>query len=143
MDVSVADNPTESRFELHADGELAGFAAYHRSQGQIAFTHTEVDDAYEGQGLGSRLAATALDAAREEGLAVLPSCPFIRGYIAEHDEYVDLVPESERGDSRCEEELQGRGDHRQLRQRAQSPSWERMRRVTSPPSARPCVSRIT
>ena len=97
MDVRVADNPEESRFEAFADGQLAGFAAYKRSPGQIALTHTEVEDGFEGKGVGSRLAAAALDAARAEGLAVLPFCPFIRGYIAEHGEYLDLVPESERG----------------------------------------------
>jgi hypothetical protein len=27
---------------------------------------------------------------------VLPFCPFIRRYIAEHGDYLDLVPKSER-----------------------------------------------
>jgi hypothetical protein len=96
MEVRVTDNPGEHRFEATVDGELAGFAIYHRSPGQIAFTHTEVDDAFEGHGVGSRLATVALDAARAEGLAVLPFCPFIRRYIAEHGDYLDLVPKSER-----------------------------------------------
>ena len=38
-----------------------------------------------------------LDAARDEGLAVLPYCPFTAGYIRNHrDDYVDLVPEDKR-----------------------------------------------
>jgi uncharacterized protein len=96
VDVRVADNADEGRFELFADGELAG-SAYYRMEGDaIAFTHTEVDDAYEGQGLGSKLASSALDQARARGLSVLPYCPFIRGYIQRHDEYLDLVPPGER-----------------------------------------------
>ena len=55
-----------------------------------------MDDAYEGQGVGSELAAGALDDARARGLRVLPYCPFIRGYIERHQEYLDLVPEGER-----------------------------------------------
>ncbi len=96
VDIRVADNPAESRFEVFAGEELAG-SAYYRMEGEaLAFTHTEVDDAFEGQGLGSRLAAGALDDARARGVAVLPYCPFIRGYIERHEEYRDLVPESER-----------------------------------------------
>jgi predicted GNAT family acetyltransferase len=38
-----------------------------------------------------------LDAARGDGLAVLPHCPFIAGYIREHaDDYLELVPEERR-----------------------------------------------
>lgn len=29
-------------------------------------------------------------------MQVLPYCPFIRGWIAKHPAYVDMVPESER-----------------------------------------------
>ena len=95
--MTVADNPDEGRFEVFAEGEFAG-AAYYRAEGDaIAFTHTEVDDAYEGQGLGSKLAAGALDEMRERGRGVRPYCPFIRGYIQRHAEYVDLVPEDQRG----------------------------------------------
>ena len=92
MDVRVADNPEKGRFELFADDELAGSAYYRMEDGAIAFTHTEVDDAYEGQGLGSKLASAALDEVRSRGLAVRPYCRFIRGYIERHPEYIDLVP---------------------------------------------------
>jgi predicted GNAT family acetyltransferase len=58
------------------------------------FTHTDIDDAFEGRGLGSTLVRAALDTARERGLAVRPDCPFVRAYVAKHpDEYLDLVPE--------------------------------------------------
>ena len=60
----------------------------------IVFTHTEIGDEFEGQGLGSTLIRTALDAARERGLSVRPDCPFVRAYVARHpDAYLDLVPE--------------------------------------------------
>jgi predicted GNAT family acetyltransferase len=94
--VEVADNPGESRFEITCDGELAGFAAYKRQPGVISFSHTEVDDKFEGRGLGSKLAKAVLDAAREEGLDVLPFCPFIAGWIGKHPEYLDLVPADQR-----------------------------------------------
>ncbi len=76
------------------DGEPAGFAAYRAKPGLIAFIHTEVDDAFEGQGVGSALVSQALDDARRKGLEVLPFCPFVNSYIHRHREYADLVPES-------------------------------------------------
>jgi uncharacterized protein len=92
-ELSVRDAPERSRFEI-GDGEVvAGFVRYERGGDRIAFTHTETAPEFEGQGVGSRLVSGALDAARDEGLAVLPFCPFVRGYIARHaDSYVDLVP---------------------------------------------------
>lgn len=96
--ITVADNPAEQRYEVRADGELAGFAQYRAGRDQIAFTHTEVDDRFAGQGLASRLIAFALGDARERGLAVLPFCPFVRAYIQRHAEYVDLVPAGRRGE---------------------------------------------
>ena len=85
-------------------GELAGFSEYRRRPGLIAFTHTLIDPRFEGQGLAGRLVQTALSEARSQGLAVLPFCPFVRGYIAEHrEEYIDLIP----GDLRDSFELVG------------------------------------
>jgi predicted GNAT family acetyltransferase len=93
---SVVDNPEAERFEIRAGGQLAGFTQYRRRPGLIAFIHTEVDPAFERQGVGSQLIASALDTARSEGLAVLPFCPFVRGYIQKHHAYLDLVPAAHR-----------------------------------------------
>ena len=89
--LEVRDNPGESRFEVLEDGVVAGFAVYRRRPGRIIFVHTEVDPAFGGRGIGGRLAAGALDAARAAGDRVLPLCPFIAAYIDDHPEYQDLV----------------------------------------------------
>jgi uncharacterized protein len=88
----IVDNPQRSRFEVYTDDEaLAGFAEYRRDAARIVFTHTEIDPAFEGQGLGSRLAAGALDAVRGRQLKVVAQCPFIARYLARHQEYADLL----------------------------------------------------
>jgi predicted GNAT family acetyltransferase len=96
MDVEVADNPDKARFEIVADGELAGFVQYHLRGDEIAFTHTETDDRFRGHGLASQLVRAALDAARVRQLAVLPYCPFVRSWLDQHPEYADLVPAGRR-----------------------------------------------
>jgi predicted GNAT family acetyltransferase len=96
VDNQVVDRPEQHRFEITADGQVAGFADYQLRGQQIMFTHTEVDEAYEGKGLGSVLVRHALDAARDRGLAVLPLCPFVRSWIARHPDYLPLVPQAAR-----------------------------------------------
>ena len=97
MAVVVQDNPDLTRYEVFENGELAGFSEYTRSDGAIALKHTEVDDRFEGRGIGSALARGVLDAARSDGLAVLPYCPFMAGYIRGHRaDYVELVPPDQR-----------------------------------------------
>jgi predicted GNAT family acetyltransferase len=89
--VEFVDNPEARQFEVRVDGALAGFVSYRLRESEIEFLHTEVRDEFEGHGLGSRLAAAALDMARDRGLAVKPTCPFIADYIKEHEQYRDLV----------------------------------------------------
>ena len=91
MAISIEDNPQQRRVEIRVDGELAGAVIYRRRPGRIVFRHTEIDDAYEGQGLGSQLARAALDQARDRGDQVVAVCPFISRFIREHPEYADLT----------------------------------------------------
>jgi hypothetical protein len=83
--------PLPSRYELRLGGRLIGLAAYRRRDGRIVFTHTEVDESCAGHGLGSRLAGEALESAAQQGIDVVPLCPFIAHYIEEHPEYEPLV----------------------------------------------------
>ncbi|NLG20886.1 MAG: N-acetyltransferase [Actinomycetales bacterium] len=97
MATTVRDNPEQSRFEIHVDEELAGFAEYALRPGQIAFTHTEVFEAFGGRGLARELVDGALAEARQRELAVLPFCPYVLRVISRNQEqYLDLVPASER-----------------------------------------------
>jgi predicted GNAT family acetyltransferase len=90
-EISTRDNADAGRFEILVGDDVAGFAEYSVANGVATMPHTVVDEAYDGQGLGSTLARFALDTVRERGLEVRPLCPFIRGYIERHEEYADLV----------------------------------------------------
>lgn len=90
-DVQVTDNSEAGRYEAHVNGELAGYIVYRDQPGGIVLVHTEVLEQFEGQGVGSRLVAAALDDIRERGLSVTPLCRFAASYIDRHPEYGDLV----------------------------------------------------
>jgi predicted GNAT family acetyltransferase len=87
----VTDAADHARYEAHVGDELAGFVTYRKRPGTITFVHTEVEPAFEGHGVGSRLAAAVLADARAQELRVVPLCPFIAGYIDRHPEFADLV----------------------------------------------------
>ena len=86
----IVMNEETHRFEAHLDDETA-FAEYVLHNGSIVLPHTVVPPAFEGRGVGSALATAALSYAREHGLTVKPSCPFIAGYIKRHPEWQDIV----------------------------------------------------
>ena len=92
MNFTVSDVPERERFEARTDdGELAGVLTYQLTGGIIAYTHTKVEEPYEGHGAGSALARAAMDDARNKGRVVVPLCPFLKGWLDEHHEYDKLI----------------------------------------------------
>lgn len=89
MDPEIADNSARHRYELEIDN-ITAYVRYRRERGVITFIHTEVPAALGGKGIGSRLARHVLEAARTEGLRVIPLCPFIAAWMKKHPEYDDL-----------------------------------------------------
>lgn len=84
-DIRVTFNDAESRYEIHSGDVLAGFAQFERRPGTILFTHTEVDPAFQGQGLAGKLAGEALSDAAASGDTLVPYCPYIKKYLQTHE----------------------------------------------------------
>ena len=91
MDLSLRDNPAEHQFELLADGAPAGLAAYRVRDGVTVITHSEVDPAFRGRGLGSELARLTLDQLRESQARVITACPFFAKYVSQHHDWDDIL----------------------------------------------------
>jgi len=91
-ELSVVHEPENSRYVLLRDGVEVGQTVYDRPEpGLIEFLHTEVDTSLQEHGLGSALAAGALDDVRANSTdRVSAICPFISGFIRKHPEYGDL-----------------------------------------------------
>ena len=67
------------------------YLAYEREDDAIDLKHTVVPASARGRGVGAALARAAREYARDEGLRVIPSCPFVKSFLATHGEYGDVV----------------------------------------------------
>ncbi|MDZ4766632.1 MAG: GNAT family N-acetyltransferase [Chloroflexota bacterium] len=88
--LNVVHNPDASRFEVRLGDDLA-VIEYKMVDGDIAFTHTEVPPAFEGMGVGAKLAQVALDYAQAEGMTVQALCPFVNSYVKRHAAYQPIT----------------------------------------------------
>ncbi|MBB5233039.1 GNAT family N-acetyltransferase [Deinococcus budaensis] len=95
-DPQVIHNPEQQRYELRQGEQVLGFAEYRPAGPALLFSHTEIEEGHEGQGLGSRLVQGALDDVRAQGRSVVPMCPFVAAFMREHREYAELVQPGQR-----------------------------------------------
>ena len=91
MSASVSRETGPDRFEVSADGVVAGFAQFVDHDGRRVFFHTEVGEEFGGRGLASTLVAAALEATRADGMRIVPVCPYVKKYLGTHHEVDDLV----------------------------------------------------
>lgn len=88
--MDVVENAAENRFELVLDGGTA-LVAYRRDGERLVLVHTEVPQQFAGQGVGSRLAKGVFELLRASGRKAVVRCEFLKGWIAKHPDYNDVV----------------------------------------------------
>ncbi|MFG1667737.1 GNAT family N-acetyltransferase [Streptomyces sp. Y7] len=79
------------QYEILVDGRRGGLTAYRDRGDQRVFFHTEVDDAFAGQGLGTELVQGALADVRESGKRIVPVCPYVAKFLKRHEEFADIT----------------------------------------------------
>ncbi len=102
-EITVTRNEEKSRYEIHVGDELGGFLELEPHEGgAVVLPHTEIDSAFKGKGLGSKLAGEALADMARRGEGVRPTCPFISHYLRENEVaglIVDWPEEDDAGDA--------------------------------------------
>jgi predicted GNAT family acetyltransferase len=87
----IRHDPEARRF-VTPTGDETAYLTYRELDGRILdLDHTFVPKRFRGSGIASQLTAAALHFARDGGYRVIPSCPFVLGYIARHPEHRDLL----------------------------------------------------
>lgn len=89
--MDVQHDPSRHRFFLEVSGGTAELSYRLLPGGGVDLVHTEVPDAAAGQGIGGRLAKAAFSWARQNGVTLVPSCPFVKKWLERHPDEQDLV----------------------------------------------------
>ena len=87
---AVIDQPEEGRFVVELEGHTAELV-YRAESGRLILVHTGVPSELEGRGIGSVLVRAAVARAAEQGLTVVPWCPFARQWLQAHPDVADSV----------------------------------------------------
>ena len=86
------DNETKGRYVVRGmDGAEAEMTFTKIGEHQLIIDHTEVPDAFRGQGVGARLVARAVEDARAAGKTIIPLCPFAAAQFRRHPEWADVL----------------------------------------------------
>jgi predicted GNAT family acetyltransferase len=89
--MTVEHRPDEHRFVVQLDGGDAELTYTRPDAKTIDLRHTGVPKSGRGHGVADALAAAAFAYARAEGLRVIPTCPFVQGWLGRHPEGRDLI----------------------------------------------------
>lgn len=84
--------PTRGRYVARVDGiEAEAELTYSRSSDKLIIAdHTEVPDAFRGQGIGRLLATRMVEDARAEGVKIFALCPFVNAERKKHPDWADV-----------------------------------------------------
>lgn len=88
---TITLNAARQQFELMTDGKRSLVAFFRPDDHTLALTHTEVDPALEGRGIGSNLVKQVLTYAEQHNQKIVPLCPFVAAYIKRHPDWQRIV----------------------------------------------------
>lgn len=97
--VRIEDDVDHQRFDLVVDDELVGILGYRFGEGGdsaspvVALMHTVVKEEYGDRGWAGVLVRASLNTARDRQWRIVPICTYVRRYLAQHEEFLDLVAE--------------------------------------------------
>ena len=90
--IELEDNGAKGRYVVKGpDGTEAEMTFTKVGEHQLIIDHTEVPDAFRGQGVGARLVMRAVEDARAAGKTIIPLCPFAAAQFRRHPEWADVL----------------------------------------------------
>ena len=90
--ISLEESDSKGRYFLRgAGGEIAEMTFSKVGARQLIIDHTEVPDAFRGQGVGLMLVSRAVEDARAAGKTIIPLCPFAASQFRRHPEWSDVL----------------------------------------------------
>ena len=90
MEEKVIHEKENKRFIIYIEGNEV-YVEYTMAGNEINLHHTFTDPALRGKGLAAQVVRAALEFAKESNMKVVPTCSYVRAFIAKNDEYKELV----------------------------------------------------
>lgn len=92
IEVKHTNDGKRGSFEAFVDGTHAGLMTYTwAGEDRFIIDHTEVEEEYNGKGVGKEMLYSAVDFAREQGKTIIPLCPFAKATFQKHEEIQDVL----------------------------------------------------
>ena len=89
--IELEEAASKGRYVHRAGGAEAEMTFTKAGEHLIIIDHTEVPDAFRGQGVGVRLVGRAVEDARLSGKKIIPLCPFANAQFRRHAEWQDVL----------------------------------------------------
>lgn len=90
IDIRLEQTDSKGRYVHASEGAAAEMTFSKAGEHLMIIDHTEVPDAFRGQGVGLKLVTRAVDA-RAAGKKIIPLCPFAAAQFKRHPEWADVL----------------------------------------------------
>jgi predicted GNAT family acetyltransferase len=91
-EVKLNINDKNGYFHIDIDGkEEAKMTFVFAGEDKFIINHTEVNPGNEGKGFGKQMVAKAVEYARENGIKIIPLCPFAKSIFDKVPEFRDVL----------------------------------------------------
>ncbi|SHF31029.1 GNAT family N-acetyltransferase [Chryseobacterium sp. OV279] len=92
IEVKQNNDEKHGSFEAFIDGNHAGLMTYTwAGEDRFIIDHTEVEEAYNGKGVGKEMLLTAVNFARDRGKKIIPLCPFAKASFQKDESLKDVL----------------------------------------------------
>ena len=92
MEIQHINRETKGFFKAVSDENEAGRMTYSwAGKEKIIIDHTEVNEVFNGRGVGKKMVLTAVDYARDNNLKIIPLCPFANAMFNKITEIRDVL----------------------------------------------------
>lgn len=92
MEIQRTEEGSKGSFFIEKEGERLAEMTYSKAgDDKIIIDHTEVNPSLKGTGAGKKLVAEGVKYARENGLKIIPLCPFAKSVFEKNADYSDVL----------------------------------------------------
>ncbi|PRX54831.1 GNAT family N-acetyltransferase [Flagellimonas meridianipacifica] len=92
MEIEIKERESKGFAIARENGQKAGLMSYSiPASNFIIVDHTEVEEAFQGKGVGKQILYKVVEMAREKDLKILPLCPFANAMFKKLEDIQDVL----------------------------------------------------